>query len=130
MGENPFSLLTWKPHKKISRTVTRNDVGVLHKGELHFRSAQCCLAVLHFLQGKDRRFAGRAPQISDRRSQNFLGYLLSAPGSTLGVSSFGWIYLCLSYFEGKAKSNNRKPALHYTAQGIEEAILTFLLFEY
>lgn len=128
MGEDPFSLLTQKPHQKISKTVTRNDVGVLQQGELHFQSAQCCLAALHFLQGKGRRFAGRAPQISDRRSQKFLGYLFPAPGSTLGVSSFGWIYLCLSYFEGKVKSN-RKPTSHYTARGIEEAILTFLLSE-
>lgn len=125
MGEDPFSLPIWKPHLKISRTVTRSDVGVLQQGELHSQSAQCCLAVLHFLQGKGRRFAGRALQVSDRRNQKFLGYHLLAPGSTLGVSSFGWIYL--SFLEGKVKSNSRKPTFHYTAQGIEEVILTFLL---
>lgn len=130
MGEDPFSRLIWKQHLKISKTVTRDNVGVLQQGELYFLSAQCCLAVLCFLQGKGRRFAGRAPQVNYIRSQNHLGYLLSAPDSTLGISSFGWIYLCLSSFEGKVKSNNRKPTFHYTvqsSQGIEEAILTFLL---
>lgn len=73
------------------------------------------LAALHFFQRKGRRFVGRVSQVNNRRSQNVLGcYLLPAPGSILEVSSFGWIYLCLSYFEGKVKSKNRK--LHFITQ--------------
>lgn len=89
---------------------------------LLYQNTQCCLAVLHFLQGKGRRPAGRAPQANNIRSQKFSGLSSPPPPQASHCE-------CLSHFEGQVKSNNRKPTFHYTAQrsqNISEAVFTFL----